>query len=236
MLKKFIANLLPSRCLLCSQRCYGEELCVACLKELPILTEICPRCALPFSTIGLPLLCGKCLKTPPPFDNSYVLFAYEGAIPHLVTHLKFHAQLIYAELLGKWLAQKIASSWYAGKTLPDCIIPVPLHPQRLRERGFNQALEIAKPIASTLKLPLLKRGIIRIKYTQPQTILPASKRQQNMRKSFYTVEDYTGRHVAIVDDVMTTGHTLTELSHTLKNAGAKRIDVWCCARSLQHAK
>lgn len=115
--------------------------------------------------------------------------------------------------------------------MPECIIPVPLHRRRLRQRGFNQALEIAKPLAKKLQLPVDFKTCIRTKHTRPQSELSAKKRQQNIKNAFTLKKPITAKHVAIVDDVMTTGNTVTELSALLRNNGVTTIEIWCCARA-----
>lgn len=178
---RFIGDtLLPPTCLFCG---YSTQLslniCYNCQQELPILSHNCHRCAqfLPDSQSNT-RTCGACLNNPPPFDRTFALFSYEPPIIKLIIALKFQQQLSHAKLLGDLLTQQIQQHWYRDKPLPNIILPIPLHPQRLRERGFNQALEIAKPIASKLGLPLDKHGVIRIKSTTPQSGLLASKRKR----------------------------------------------------------
>ena len=230
LLEKLISlshYLLPAQCILCRSPA-KSGLCVDCQKELPILPHHCPRCA---QFLTIPAACGKCLTTPPPFDCTYVLFPYQSPIAQLITELKFNGELSQATVLGRLLLQKIAQDWYRDKLLPELIIPVPLHPQRLRERGFNQAIEIAKPIAKTLRIPLDRYGVVRIKHTAAQSSLAAKKRQQNIRQAFLATQNYPDKHIAVLDDVITTGNTVRELSTVLKKQGAKRIDIWCIARA-----
>lgn len=130
------------------------------------------------------------------------------------------------------MAQRIKTEWYLNKRLPDRIIPVPLHAKRLKERGFNQALEIARPVAKHLRLPLDARGCKRTKYTDAQAQLDFANRSYNIKEAFSIESDYSNQHIAIIDDVTTTGQTLRELSQALKKAGAKQIDLWCCAKTL----
>lgn len=121
--------------------------------------------------------------------------------------------------------------------MPQIIIPIPLHPRRLRQRGFNQALEIAKPIAKKFHVPLDTAHCQRVRYTEAQTQIPAEHRGSNVKnafvvdKKFFCGENSNISHVAIMDDVVTTGHTVNELSRALRKAGVKTIDVWCCART-----
>lgn len=229
--KKFILHhfnkLLPFTCILCRERS-TTYFCHYCQKDLPILSHHCPKCAeiLPFSAST----CGACLTNPPPFDCTYALFPYEKPIIKLIIALKFQHKLNYANVLAHCLITKINHSWYPNNPLPDVIIPVPLHPLRLRERGFNQALEIAKPVAKALRLPLDTKGLLRTKHTTPQSHLSAKARIQNMKNAFTTSRDYNGLTIALIDDVVTTGHTVNACSHALKMSGAKSIHIWCCAR------
>ncbi len=220
--------LLPPSCVLCGYLTHTPyNICHPCQHDLPILPNHCPQCAR-FVSIAKP--CGECLTSPPAFDRTFTLFPYEFPIIQLIIQLKFQHQFSHAKALGELLTQAIQTNWYANQRLPDVIIPIPLHAKRLRERGFNQALEIAKPIAKTLAIPIDKTGVKRIKPTLAQSTLPAAERKQNMANAFILTRDYSGLSVAVVDDVITTGSTIRECCRMLKQAGAKHIDVWCCAR------
>ena len=237
-LKKMATWLLPYTCTFCknlSDR--TQDLCHACLRDLPILTHSCPRCANILPQQQQNLLCGQCIQTPPPFNETHALFIYHPPITKLILDLKFQHALAHARLLGELLTEKIQHIWYQNKPLPTAIVPVPLHAKRLRERGFNQALEIARPIVKQLKLPLLAMHGIRHKSTHAQTALPAAKRKQNVHRAFSIQHPIDHQHIAVIDDVITTGSTITEFCHTLKNAGIAKIDVWCCARAeINHVK
>jgi ComF family protein len=232
-LKQFVAWALPHVCIFCktiSDR--KQDLCQACLRELPILSAGCIRCAIPLSAAEHALQCGQCLQHTPPFDRTHALFLYQPPITKLILDLKFQQALIHARLLGELLAEKILHDWYQTKSLPSAIIPVPLHRERLKERGFNQALEIARPIAKALHLPMLVHGFIRKKHTIAQAKLPANQRRQNIRGAFVIEHDLKDQHVAVLDDVITTGNTIHEFCQMLKKQGARKIDVWCCARPI----
>lgn len=229
-------SLLPPTCLLCGSPTNCTSLiCIRCQHDLPILPHLCPQCAQIISgPTHQDLLCGQCLIHPPPFDRTYALFPYEFPIIQLIIQLKFQHQLSHAEALGKLLARSIQTKWYVNQSLPDKILPIPLHPTRLRQRGFNQALEIAKPISKALSIPIDRGSIQRIKSTAAQSTLPASARKQNIANAFKVHRDYSGLTLAVIDDVMTTGFTMAECCRMLKLHGAKRIDVWCCARRMVH--
>jgi ComF family protein len=205
--------LLPQKCLLCYRSCLNHyDLCEECEQELPWLPE----------QFYPPLLL---------FNKSVALFHYDFPVNYMIAQLKFQHQLIYASLLGKLLSQKIATA-YRNESLPELIIPVPLHINRLRERGFNQALEIAKPISNHLQIPINFQDCLRSVNTLPQSSLTAAARKQNIKKAFIIVKEIPATHIVLIDDVITTGQTITELGHTFKNAGTQKIDIWCCARTV----
>jgi ComF family protein len=230
-LKKMATWLLPYTCILCHQNSQcSRDLCFNCYQELPHLTLTCPRCALPLKEVGPNILCGHCLRYNPPFIETYALFYYEPPITRLILELKFNQNLAHARVLGELLTEKIHTQWYCNQSLPKLIIPVPLHPKRIQERGFNQAIEIARPIARALQLPLDTQSCQRIRHTAAQATLSASERLQNIKNAFHVSRNLNQQSIAVVDDVITTGHTVMEFCNTLKKNGAGPISVWCCAR------
>jgi len=172
-------------------------------------------------------LCGRCLKNPPSFDETYAPFLYDEAMRFLIARLKFNQHYKHARLLGTLLANYLAET----AELAECIIPVPLHRKRYRERGFNQSIEIARHLSKQLSIPFDSNSCIRYKDTTHQTELPAKQRRKNIRNAFSVIKPIAYRHIAIVDDVMTTGATVEALAKTLKQHGAERVDVWVCARA-----
>ncbi len=225
MLSTLSRNLLAwtgGDCLLCGEESGPELLCAACAAELPALAEHCPQCALP-SPAGA--VCGSCLDRPPHYDRTLALWRYEFPCDRLVQALKYRARLA----LSGFFARSLAS-----RPLPevDLIVPMPLHPKRLAERGFNQALEIARGLARRLGRPIEPRGVLRVKDTPPQTRLPYEERAKNVRGAFLCKLDLSGASVAVVDDVMTTGATLNELARALKRAGATRVENFVIARTV----
>jgi ComF family protein len=221
----FFNQLLPATCILCGHA--PHALCFACLQSLPILSHHCPRCA---KFLSNNRLCGKCLKNPPFFDALYACFPYEFPIIQLITELKFQHKLSHARVLSHLLITHIQQVWYANQPLPDFIIPVPLHPKRLQKRGFNQAIEIAKPISRALRIPLDIHGLQRKLDTAAQSRLSAKERRHNIANAFQAHRDYTGLTIALIDDVVTTTQTITACCKALKRSGAKKIHVWCVAR------
>ena len=197
-------------------------MCAACTAGLPALPEHCPRCALP-SPRGA--LCGSCLASPPLFDGTTALWLYEFPCDRLVQALKYRGWLALAPFFARGLA---------ARPLPgiDLIVPMPLHPERLAQRGFNQATEIARNLAKGAPFVLASRGARRVRNTAAQTDLPHEERARNVRGAFACDLDLDGKSIGVVDDVMTTGATLNELSRVLKRAGAARVENLVVARSV----
>jgi len=201
-----------------------ELICGACDADLPRLVRPrCPRCALE-SPRGE--LCGRCLSQAPAYDATQAALAYEFPADALVQALKFRGELALAPLLAALLAEKLR-----GERV-DLVVPVPLSRERLRRRGYNQALEIARHVrGGTLELALCERT----RDAPPQMDLPYEARQRNVRGAFRCTRALGGAIVAVVDDVMTTGATLDEIARTLKGAGAQRVMNWVVARTMPHA-
>lgn len=235
--KKCLSWVFPYTCILCSRpSTRHQDLCEGCLNDFPILQHPCPQCAqpLPFAPLSLgtaqTLRCGRCQTNPPPYTRTLALFSHEPPVTRLILGLKFRQQLLHARVLGELLAEYIQHRGYSNQPRPDIIVPIPLHPVRLKERGFNQALEIAKPISKKLCIPLDYLHTQRIKHTVPQMDLPAAERHNNIKNAFSAQRDFSGLCVAVVDDVITTSNTVREFCALLRRHGAKTIHVWCCAR------
>jgi ComF family protein len=223
------SHLLPPICILCGNPGFGAlDLCAFCYKHLPRNNLCCYRCAeILTAPIVVPMLCGHCISESPAFNETYAPFIHQEEIRHLITGLKFGAQFKNARLLGALLAEHLQKT--AEK--PDCIIPVPLHSSRYHQRGFNQALEIARTVSKKLQIPIDFLSCLRDKDTPHQTGLSAKKRRQNLRLAFSVRKPIHAHHVAILDDVMTTGSTANALATVLKKAGVSRVDMWVCARA-----
>lgn len=221
-----IEHALPAQpCLLCGATSRNGAWCRPCDAALPYLaTPHCPVCALPTLNGAT---CGRCLKHAPQFDRTVAVFAYAFPLDKMVQALKFNEQLMLVRLLADKLAQRV-------EIRPDSIVAMPLHPARLRERGFNQSLELARQIARNLGVPLLSHACQRVRNTPPQSALPWKERGRNMRKAFTCTEDLSGKHVAVVDDVMTSGASVNELAHALRQANAREVSAWVVARTLPH--
>ncbi|KJV06304.1 ComF family protein [Methylocucumis oryzae] len=219
--------LLPPTCVLCGHEGFlGRDLCEYCYRDLARNLICCSLCARPLATNESGLVCGECLRLTPAFDKTLAPFLYQDAMQLLITQLKFGGDFKNARILGQLLAEHIP-----GDDLPELILPVPLHGQRYRERGFNQALEIARIVATELKLPIDFYSCKRNRPTEQQTQLTAKKRRQNIKHAFSVVKPLPAKHIALLDDVMTTGATADELTKTLKNQGVERVELWVCARA-----
>ncbi len=220
----------PCTCLLCGASAdTGLDLCAGCRDDLPYLHNACPRCGLPLpeqADNGSP--CGQCQRTPPPFDRCLTPFAYLSPVADLVNGLKFHKRLqcgrVLSELLLEFLEQKLHER-------PQLLIPVPLHPARQRERGYNQALELARPLGRRFRIPVDTGHCRRTHPTLPQSALTLKARKKNIRGAFTLKGTLRASHVALIDDVVTTGNTVAELARLLKRNGVERVEIWAPART-----
>lgn len=217
--------LLPSRCLVCGEPSRHIDLCDACLAALPANQPACPRCALPLAAAAP--ACGECLASPPPFSLAIAAWRYEGAIARLLPRFKFQRELAVGEMLARLAACDLAD-WPGWQGI-TCLIPMPLHAARLGQRGYNQALELARPFARAHHLPIHSDTLTRIRATAPQTVLDAAARRRNLRGAF-AATPLPGATVLLVDDVITTGATLREAARTLIRAGAVEVRALALAR------
>lgn len=228
---------LPAQpCVLCGANCNTatqQSWCAACDATLPHLNmPRCPVCALP---TPLSATCGHCIKTPPHFQHTVAVFGYAFPLDKLVHALKYGERLELVNSFADQLAQRVP-------TRPDHIIPMPLHPARLRERGFNQSFELAWRVGKNLNIPVRLDQVQRVRDTPPQSTLSRQARNKNMRQAFAYVQNLadinllgknlTGQHIAIVDDVMTSGASLNEVARVLRQAGAGEVSAWVVARAL----
>lgn len=221
-------RLLPTACLLCGAHGQGPlNLCQGCCANLPWTEHACERCA---AALPESLLCPHCQQHPPSFAKTYVPFWYRPPVSDLILQLKFQGELSAASTLGLLLSRRLLN---CIDTYPDALLAVPLHRSRLRERGYNQALEIARIVSKQLAIPLLLSGVERVRATAPQSALRNHlDRQRNVRGAFRLERGFAeAAHIAILDDVMTSGATVQALATTLKQQGVVRVDVWICARA-----
>jgi len=225
-------QLFPPVCVLCGDPGHdGLDLCSPCRHDLPRHIHACPRCGVTIHSPSTPeSSCGACQQHPPPYDRVLAPFRYDTPLDHLIHRLKYCGRLEQARLLGDLMAHWLEQHLDA---FPDRVIPVPLHPTRLRQRGFNQAVELARRVCKRLELPLDTQSCRRQRATPPQSeMADARERARNIKGAFAVRGEVRGS-VAILDDVMTTGSTVGELAKCLRAAGATRIEVWACARTHQ---
>ncbi|MBL8398629.1 MAG: ComF family protein [Candidatus Accumulibacter sp.] len=224
LVRRTFAGLWAQDCLLCGGQSSDRPLCAACEDDLPRLpSSHCPRCALPTPAGEL---CGRCLIKTPYYDATRAVYVYDFPVDRLIQSFKYGHRLI----LGRYFGQQLAEL-AAGLTF-DRVIPLPLHPLRLRQRGFNQALELARPISRASGAPLDTRSCRRRRSTAPQAELAWRERARNVRGAFVCSADLQGQRVLLVDDVMTTGTTVNELARIVKLHGASEVAVLVVARAL----
>lgn len=224
MCVKLTRSMLPQRCLLCEAPSGEALVCSACEADLPYASEHrCLRCAIPLPQMEI---CGECLRDPPAFNSTQAVFDYDYPIDGLLSALKFGARLE----LAAWFARMIVTRLDCDR-LPDLIIPMPLHAVRMKERGFNQALEIARHVSSTLAVPLGAQDCARTRATATQVGLKRDERRRNMRDAFACDASLAGKYIAVIDDVMTSGATARALAAAIHGAGAADVQLWLVART-----
>jgi ComF family protein len=226
--------LLPPACLLCGQSLpiahIKQSFCRDCLTSMPPLSPAhCLCCAQPFPNSTSIHLCGNCLKRPPSFSTVHAAGLYQGGIKDAVQRLKYRNQVTLARPLGQLLSKVIGAA--GSDFVPDSIVPVPLHPNRLRQRGYNQALEVARPIAQQLNVSIDTGLLQRIRKTPPQQGLSAIERRSNLRNAFDLTTTPSVRRILLVDDVMTTGETVRECCRTLRAGGVREVQVAVVGRA-----
>ncbi|WP_438869649.1 ComF family protein [Pseudomonas sp. L1(2025)] len=220
-------------CLICDEATNTHHtVCNVCETELPWLLEHCEVCALPLPMEGL--ICGACQKKPPAYKQVIAPWTYSFPVDTLISRFKHQSRwplgLMLARLLGQYLQHRFDDT---GLTRPDCLLPVPMARKRLRERGFNQALMLARWLSEDLDLPHDEHLLLRPHETVAQQALDAKTRQRNLLTAFALAPGapVQGRHFALVDDVLTTGATAHSLARLLMAAGARQVDVYCLART-----
>jgi ComF family protein len=231
---KVVYNWLKNQqhCLLCDEPCDNLlALCSDCEAELPWLASHCLNCALPLPCAGL--TCGACLKRPPSFARVEAAWRYSFPIDALINRFKHQARWPLGRLLAELLSHHLQHAFSEGLAKPDLLLPVPLSRQRLRQRGFNQAQMLAGWLSHSLQLPLLEHVLVRSHDSPAQQLLSAAERKRNLRKAFALADHapIQGRHIALIDDVLTTGATAEAIARLLRKAGAARVDVYCLART-----
>lgn len=221
---------LPSYCLLCCKPSLREfALCVACEDKLPWLPPVCLRCALPENKHANGCIC---VRRAPPYERLQALFDYAWPVQQFIAKWKYGGQLEFAKLFAHFMVERLTLY-----TPVDCIIPVPLHVERLEKRGFNQSIELANFIAAHFELPLDRRSCTRVRNTLSQSQLSAKRREGNISaQTFHVRRDFKAKHVLIIEDIVTTGATVAALCRALKKQGVQTVEIWCCCRTLINAK
>lgn len=225
-IRQLYSNMMPIRCILCGSEHFNQLICSPCQADLPVLTDACPRCATPIQKSNL---CGNCLSNPPIQSKTISLYRYEPPIDRLISDMKYHDKLYLANFFAQQFCEKMTE-----RTLPELLIPIPLHAKRLKQRGYNQSWEIARIMARQLSIATCRDGLIRVRNTLPQASLPFSKRKQNLNKAFELGKHTVPNRVALIDDVMTTGHTANMAAAILQKAGVDHIELWTIARTIRH--
>lgn len=216
---------IPTTCYLCSHYHPGSEaLCSACMGLFQPIRHGCTICRLPLVDDAF-LLCGRCLRKPPLFDCAYSHYYFEDPLRSLLHDFKYHGSLFLRSVLVKLMLDAVPVDYQ-----PDCLIPVPLHRKRMRQRGFNQSAELAKILAKKIQVPCQLSLCEKVINTTPQVALNRRERQNNLRQAFVAKAN-SFEHVTLIDDLLTTGSTANELARVLKKQGVKRVDIWCCART-----
>ena len=241
LIKSISFSLFPSCCVLCgSESDRVIDLCYHCDSDLPHNNQCCVRCSIPLkiNSIGFinnsqsGILCGECTAHPPTFDQCLAPLRYEFPASSLISRYKYQGHFCSGVILADILLTKIVKNQIRDQNKkPDLIVPVPLHWQRQFFRGFNQSQWLAQYLSRALKVPINNRLLKRCRNTPPQQGLNRKQRQKNLKGAFRVNHPIEGKHIALVDDVVTTGSTVSELSKLLKKAGATKVEIWCLART-----
>ncbi len=237
LFKAFLDILFPPLCHVCKSFIPDSgpiHLCDACREKItPVRSPMCTVCGIPFHTEnGMDHVCGACMASLGPFVSARAAVRLAGPVQELIHKLKYGKRVHLSRPLGLLTAEHLGS--FAAESAVELAVPVPLHPRRLRERGFNQALLLADFLAKSWHIPLSRNNLRRIRWTEPQIHLSFDDRIRNVRGAFAVKEPerFEGKRLLLVDDVYTTGSTITECAKVLKRAGAKEIYVATVARAV----
>jgi len=235
MIKQILDSLYPRRCVLCHSLCAPEkphnmDLCHDCQADLPLIEYACFQCGIPLHQTQNQQRCGQCLQKTPAYDHVISIYHYQNPLIWLIQQMKFKKKSAIANLLGHVMSIQLKQH---NTTIPDAIIPVPLHYKRQLERHFNQSEEMAKVVAKKLLCPLDTQYLERHLPSKQQSGLDAKQRRKNVKGIFRVKnkKQNSYRHIALIDDVMSTGSTVNEISKTLKKNGVEKVDVWILARA-----
>jgi ComF family protein len=175
-------------------------------------------------------LCGHCQRYPPVFDSVIAPLRYQDPVDQMLCALKYHQHLSFARTAAGLIADRVRQS---DRRRPDLLVGVPMTQRAVRKRGLNQAVFLARLIGRQLSIPVKSSLITKLRETDHQSTLNASQRQRNLKGAFHCKGSLKGKHIALVDDILTTGATANEISRVLKKAGAARVDIWACARTVE---
>ncbi|WP_232004057.1 ComF family protein [Legionella jordanis] len=219
---------LPSVCVVCQQYHRNScAVCQICLGLFSRLTQACRYCAFPLPDDNFPI-CGTCSKIKPHFDAAFIAYRFEEPLRTLLHDYKYNSALFLRKVLAKLMLDALPDSGLNS----ECLIPVPLHSQRLKDRGFNQSAELCKLLSRHTGIPYHLNLCRKIRPTEAQMTLNIRKRQKNLTNAF-AVEARNYKHITLVDDLLTTGNTVQQISKLFKEQGVEHIDVWCCARAVK---
>lgn len=215
---------LPTLCALCNQSHSGIlAVCTYCMDYIHPIEHRCKTCAMLLPDGNFPV-CGACIKNPPAIDACHVLYDYEEPLRTLMHRFKYQNHLHLLPVLGHLMLHSLQA------TQAQCLIPVPLHPKRLNERGFNQAALLARWLGKKTHLPVANKICYKIQNTSPQASLDRAAREKNLAHAF-KIQSTSFERVMLIDDLITTGTTSNELAKKLKEHGVTRVELWCCARA-----
>jgi ComF family protein len=238
LIRAFLDVFFPPFCHLCKAPIpRGEDIhiCPRCQGKLnPVYEPLCEKCGIPFSTEnGSNHICGSCLASQPPYAAARAAFSFEGIIKELVYDFKYVKRVQCCRTLGHLVVQQLTP--FISDVGPDLLVPVPLHPKRLRQRSFNQALLLGEVLAGKWCLPVDRSNLRRIRWTAPQINLSAAQRARNVQGAFAVThpDALAGKRVVLVDDVFTTGSTVAECSRALLSGGAGAVFVATAARAVR---
>lgn len=223
----------PPQCVLCGRAGQppAQDLCAGCEADLPLNANCCSVCAVPLASGDA--VCGACLEKRPRFDACFAPYRYAYPLDHMVRRLKYAGAVAHGRVLGDLFAEQLEQRDRQDR--PELLLPVPLGPARFRRRGYNQAVVLAEQIARRTGIQLQTDALVRTRDTLEQAGLDRRARRKNMRGAFALLRPLHAAHVAIVDDVVTTGSTANELTRVLKRAGVERVEVWAIARAARNA-
>lgn len=222
-----LEDLFAPFCPICKESRTDSSICQDCTRLLPYTKNPCGRCGVSLDKAGL--ICGKCQANDWSFDVIVSAFQYSFPIVNLLHQYKFQERLDRGALLSDGLIETVKHH-YKDKAGPEALIPIPLHPKRQSQRGFNQSIEICRTLSKTFNWRLERFGLIKQRPTEAQSNLALRYRKKNIQHAFRAIENLPG-HVALIDDVVTSCSTVNEAAKTLKLAGVQRVDVLCLART-----